>query len=96
MSLDAFTRKNAINVTAELFDDSYVLRVQCSDDPHHVECSFNQFIGTLKTLRADIGKVTLKIGNFQGGETLHRRVLGLAHHLTIPVIVARAVEQVLP
>ena len=94
MTLELFARRSAVNVTAELFNDSHVLRVQCSDDPGTVECSFNDFIAALKSLRADIGTVTLKIGDHPSGDFLHRRVAGLAKFFAFPVVVDRAVERV--
>ena len=94
MSIDAFTRRSAITVTAELIDDSHIVHVRCSDDPRTVECTMSDFVMTIKKLKRTVGTVVLKLGNFHGGEFLNKRVAGLSNIFGFVVVVEPADETV--
>ena len=84
-----FAARRSVNVKAELFDDSHVLRVTCSDSPQSVEVAFNDFVIALKNMRTTVGVVTLVPHHYSGGDLLERRVKGLANVLAFPVVVER-------
>ena len=93
-SLEAFAQAETVSVKAEVINGTNTVKVTCTDSDGYAICGYNDFLITLKKMRATIGTVTIAINGNDDGQTLIRRTIGMSNTIGFPLIITRDGEVV--